>query len=29
LTILQLSFGGVKGNLDLGTRGCLWEQAHD
>jgi hypothetical protein len=29
LTILQLSFSGVKGNLTVGARGCLWEQAHD
>jgi hypothetical protein len=29
LTILQLSFNGVKGNLTVGMRGWLWEQAHD
>ena len=29
LTILHLSFGCVKGNLKLGTRWGLWEQAHD
>jgi hypothetical protein len=29
LTILQLSFSCVKGNLTVGTRGRGWEQAHD
>jgi hypothetical protein len=28
LTILQLSFGGVKGNLDRESQGRPWEYAH-